>query len=109
MEPYIQKMMFRQTFNIKVFRGTDGAGDKLYDASIEIKGYYVGATKIIMTAAGQQVLSTGHFFVTAEDFVKITPGSLTTLPLIEGEWPVLHTEPYFKENGILSYGMVYMK
>lgn len=99
----------QQEFNVKVFNGVDGAGDKKYDSPITVKGYYVGSTKIIMNVTGQQVLSSGHFFVAAEDYVKITPGSLTTIPLTPGEFPVLHMDPYYKENNILAYGVVFLK
>lgn len=109
MEAYIIKRMMHQDFKIRVFTGISTKGEKNYDPAIDIKGYYVGKTKIVMDVTGQQVLSTGHFFVTAEDFVKITLGSAVETPLSTAEYPVLLLEPFYKERNILSFGVVYLK
>lgn len=106
---FVQKRMFFQDFSIQVYTGLDGAGDKKFDENLlNVKGYYVGNTKIVTSVTGEQIVSSGHFFVSAKDFQKITVGSMTTLPLEDGRFPIIHVEPFYKEYGALSYGVIYL-
>ncbi|HEY8401359.1 MAG TPA: hypothetical protein VIK89_08865 [Cytophagaceae bacterium] len=110
MEPYVKNMMLKHTVKVWKLQRIDGAGDRIYsEEPIEMFGYFVGQTSLIMTGAGEQKLSSGYIILDAEDFKQVSVGDLIETNDTPGKLPVIHVRPYYRYSGILDYGLVFLK
>lgn len=109
---FVARTMIVQPFTVHFFTGLGGDGGKTYNAPIELSGYQTsGAFPRKPTLAEEGKLAEHIIFVDAPDVTKINSGSRIVPINSEDnvEYLVTKITPYFKEQGVLDYGMVYLK
>lgn len=100
--------MLKQTASWKSYLSLDGKGDKTYAAASDISCYQVGKRKMLINTLGQQVYSNVHLFVDEIIGPTLKEGDLVKPVNSAVYFPILFVEPFYKENGILDYVIVYL-
>lgn len=100
--------MLRQVVSWQSYTATSSKGDKTYAAASDINCYQVGKRKLLINTAGQQIYSNVHLFVDELVGPTLKTGDLIKPINSTVYFPILFTEPFYKENGILDYVIVYL-
>ena len=108
MDPQVKNAMLRQEVQWRKLTGISGAGDKTYADAETIKGYQTGKRVLVITLEGEKVLSTVQVFVDGPDMSLISEGDVIMPQGYTIEYPIIKVEPFYKERGILDYGILYL-
>jgi hypothetical protein len=85
-----------------------GAGDKTYDTPVAFKGYPVIKQQLVADVNGEQRYSTTQVFIASHDIALMVEGDNIIEVSSVKSYPVLKRDFYYRRNGILDYGVIYI-
>lgn len=108
MDNQVKMAMLHQDIIVYKASSTSGCGDTTFGDPITLKGYQTGKRIYVVTLEGGKVLSTVQIFLDSADFDNLNShDEIQPQGYIE-RFPILKLEPFYKERGILDYGIVYL-
>lgn len=108
MDPQVKRAMLCQDVQWRKLTGTSGAGDKTFADAETIKGYQAGKRVLVISLEGEKVLSTLQVFIDGTDMNRVTEGDMIQPQGYSVQYPIVRIEPFYKERGILDYGILYL-
>jgi len=89
---------------IQPYISQDGAGDPTFGTSFNLNCYSEGSSRLIVNAAGEEVLSTQVLYFDGSALIHLK--DYITLGVLQ--YPILQAIPYLNERGVIEMVEVFL-